>query len=70
MDGTGAQPGRLVCSARGCRADGVWIVRWNNPKIHTPERRKEWLACQSHRADLERVLSLRGFWRETVPLTD
>ncbi len=53
----------LVCSARGCREAAVWALRWNNPKLHTPERRKTWLACADHRPDLERFLDLRGFLR-------
>jgi hypothetical protein len=58
-------PDRLVCSARGCRADAVWALHWNNPRLHAPDRRKTWLACEEHRADLERFLSLRGFLRGT-----
>jgi hypothetical protein len=57
-------PDRLVCSARGCRADAVWALHWNNPRIHPPERRKTWLACDEHRVDLEQFLALRGFLRE------
>ena len=55
---------QLTCSAKGCQADAVWALRWNNPKIHTPERRKVWLACQDHRASLADFLSARGFLRE------
>ena len=33
-------PDRAICSAKGCQADAVWDLQWNNPKIHTPERRK------------------------------
>ena len=40
---TGAEPD--TCSARGCQAPAVWELLWNNPKLHTPERRKTWLAC-------------------------
>jgi len=61
---------RLVCSARGCRADAVWALRWNNPRLHTPERRKTWLACADHRDELERFLGVRGFLRDTEPVTD
>ncbi|MGI9003183.1 MAG: hypothetical protein ACR2GH_16245 [Pseudonocardia sp.] len=57
----------LVCSAKGCRAHAVWALRWNNPKLHPPERRKTWLACEEHRTSLEDFLSVRGFLRETVP---
>ncbi len=61
-------PDRLVCSARGCRADADWALHWNNPRLHTPERRKTWLACDGHREDLERFLALRGFLRESAPV--
>ncbi len=57
----------LVCSARGCRRSAAWALRWNNPKLHTPERRKTWLACDEHRPALSEHLSVRGFLRETVP---
>ncbi|QYJ05002.1 hypothetical protein KUV85_04765 [Nocardioides panacisoli] len=63
-----AEPGPAVdtCSAKGCRADAVWQLRWNNPKIHTPDRRKVWLACEDHREHLAGFLGARGFLRETV----
>jgi hypothetical protein len=56
----------LVCSARACRQHAVWALRWNNPKLHTPERRKTWLACEDHRDSLSQFLSMRGFLRETM----
>ncbi|WP_285724855.1 hypothetical protein [Psychromicrobium xiongbiense] len=56
------------CSRKGCRELAHWQVRWNNPKVHTPERLKVWLACEEHRAWLEDYLHLRDFWRDTVPL--
>jgi hypothetical protein len=56
-----------VCSAKGCRAPAAWALRWNNPKIHTPERRKTWLACEAHRDHLGGFLHARGFLRETEP---
>jgi hypothetical protein len=60
----------LQCSARGCRADARWALRWNNPKIHDPERRKIWLACDEHRDHLSDFLSRRGFLRDTVPVEE
>jgi hypothetical protein len=60
----------LVCSARGCRSTPSWGLLWNNPRVHGPQRRKTWLACDQHRADLAEFLSLRGFLRETVPVTE
>ncbi|MFD5277741.1 hypothetical protein ACFWIX_09295 [Pseudarthrobacter sp. NPDC058362] len=57
-----------VCSRKACRADASWRLLWNNPKIHTPERRKTWLACGEHREWLEDYLQTRGLWKETLPL--
>jgi hypothetical protein len=56
----------LVCSARACGHHATWALRWNNPKLHTPERRKTWLACDDHREYLTQFLSIRGFLRETI----
>jgi hypothetical protein len=56
------------CSARGCQQAAVWALRWNNPKLHTPERRKTWVACDEHREHLAGFLDLRGFLREIEPL--
>ena len=35
----------LVCSAKGCRKTAQWALLWNNPRLHTDDRRKTWLAC-------------------------
>ena len=59
----------LVCSRKGCRAPAVWALAWNNPKLHEPERRKTWLACEQHRETLSGFLAARGFLRETTPLS-
>ena len=59
--------GALVCSAKGCRTAATWAHLWNNPTLHTPERRKVWLACEEHRVSLGEFLSVRGFLVETVP---
>ncbi len=59
-------PDRDICSARGCQADAEWDLRWNNPKIHTPERRKSWLACGEHRGSLSDFLGARGFLKDVV----
>jgi hypothetical protein len=53
---------------RDCRAEASWQLLWNNPKIHTPERRKVWLACGEHREWLEDYLQTRGRWKDTVAL--
>ncbi|GAB5079237.1 hypothetical protein [Arthrobacter sp. AD-310] len=57
-----------LCSRKACRAGASWQLLWNNPKIHTPERRKIWLACAEHREWLEDYLQTRGLWKETLPL--
>lgn len=58
----------LTCSAKGCRNAAVWSLLWNNPKIHTPERRKTWLACEEHRESLSDFLKARSFLREVEPV--
>ncbi|MDJ0461857.1 hypothetical protein [Streptomyces sp. H27-C3] len=59
-----------VCSAKGCRATAVWVVVWNNPKVHTPDRRKTWVACEEHREHLSHFLDLRGFLKDVVTLEE
>jgi hypothetical protein len=63
-------PAVPVCSAKGCREAAVWVLAWNNPKLHTPERRKTWLACEEHREHLSRFLGVRGFLKDVVSLAD
>jgi hypothetical protein len=60
-------PPQLTCSARGCRAPATWGLLWNNPRLHTTERRKVWLACDEHRVSLGEFLDVRGFLKDTVP---
>jgi hypothetical protein len=64
-----SSPESLVCSSRGCGNPAVWQLLWNNPKIHTPDRRKTWLACDEHKDSLSDFLDRRSFLREveTVP---
>lgn len=59
---------RPVCSRRGCSAEGLHRIEWNNPKVHSPERRKVWLACDEHRDWLADFLSARGFLKRVAPL--
>ena len=68
MGGTGTArlPDLLLCSAKDCRAPATFDLGWNNPKIHTPERRKTWLACDAHRESLSTFLSARQFLRDVV----
>jgi hypothetical protein len=55
------------CSAKGCQAPATWELQWNNPKLHTPERRKTWLACDEHKSSLSDFLDARKFLRDVVP---
>lgn len=59
-----------LCSAKGCSAAALWDLQWNNPKLHTPERRKVWLACEEHRVSLSDFLGSRGFLKDVVAHQD
>ncbi|WP_424214434.1 hypothetical protein ACN20G_21475 [Streptomyces sp. BI20] len=59
-----------ICSGKGCRAPAVWVLAWNNPKLHAPERRKTWLSCAEHREHLTKFLGIRGFLKDVVPLAE
>jgi hypothetical protein len=59
-----------LCSAKGCQEPALWALLWNNPKLHTPERRKVWLACEEHRGSLSEFLGARGFLIEVVEHVD
>ncbi|WP_406860109.1 hypothetical protein ABZO31_06765 [Streptomyces sp. HUAS MG47] len=63
-------PTSPICSAKGCRAAAVWVLAWNNPKLHTPDRRKTWLACEEHREHLSQFLGVRGFLKDVVTLAE
>lgn len=69
-EGVDGVAGDLVCSAKGCTADATSALLWNNPRLHTPTRRKVWLACDDHRDELARFLELRGFLRDVVPVSE
>ncbi|MFB0834189.1 hypothetical protein ACX8Z9_11370 [Arthrobacter halodurans] len=63
-----AGPDVPTCSRKGCREPALWRLLWNNPRIHAPDRRKVWLACDAHVEWFRAYLSERGLWRETLPL--
>ena len=63
-------PEAVVCSAKGCREAALWVLAWNNPKLHQPERRKTWVACDGHREHLSTFLSVRGFLKDVVELAE
>lgn len=50
-----------ICSRAGCRAEALFRIVWRNPRIHAPEREKQWLACTAHRDYLVEYLSARSF---------
>lgn len=58
----------LRCSRVRCAAAAVWAIQWRNPKIHSEERRKVWLACGEHRPTLEAFLSDRSFPLSVIPV--
>jgi hypothetical protein len=60
------EPETPLCSAKGCKRQAAYDLQWNNPKIHTPDRRKHWLACGEHRDSLSSFLSARGFLKDVV----
>ncbi len=68
--GPAGQPQDPICSGKACRQSARWVLVWNNPKLHTPDRRKTWLACDEHREHLSQFLGVRGFLKEVVPFTE
>ncbi|AZC13839.1 MULTISPECIES: hypothetical protein [unclassified Microbacterium] len=62
-DGSPAQ-----CSRAGCRAAASWLIRWRNPRIHSADRWKSWVACDEHREYLREFLAARSFPLDVSPL--
>jgi predicted Fe-S protein YdhL (DUF1289 family) len=58
-----------VCSAKGCRRTATHAVNWRNPRIHGPERRKVWTACDDHVDHLSGFLAARDFPVEVTALS-
>ena len=64
-------PGQAVdatCSRAGCRAAAGWRIDWRNPRIHTGDRRKTWVACDEHVGYLREFLAARDFPVWVAPL--
>lgn len=61
MIGGGEAPERFTCSRAGCNMRASWRVEWRNPKIHTEDRVKVWLACDDHVDYLREFLGARSF---------
>ncbi len=51
----------LVCSRAGCRIAATMQVVWRNPRIHSADREKIWLACEEHVSYLHDYLAARDF---------
>lgn len=49
------------CSRAGCDSPATTSVNWRNPKIHSVDRVKVWLACDEHSAYLRDHLEARDF---------
>ncbi|HEU4363556.1 MAG TPA: hypothetical protein VFR27_18905 [Mycobacterium sp.] len=60
----------IICSRTGCTTTATWGMLWNNPKLHTPERRKVWLTCDEHRDYFRSYLSSRSFLKQEVAVAD
>lgn len=60
--------GGQQCSRADCRAPAVWRIDWRNPRIHGPERRKTWVACDEHVGYLREFLAARDFPLDVAPL--
>lgn len=62
MSGMHADAGDpATCSRAGCRDTARWRIEWRNPRIHSAERRKIWVACDEHRDFLRDYLAARDF---------
>ena len=55
------------CSRAGCREQATWRIDWRNPRIHTGDRFKTWLACDEHVEFLRGFLESRSFPVSVAP---
>ncbi|WP_345764724.1 hypothetical protein [Diaminobutyricibacter sp. McL0608] len=55
------EPEALTCSRANCREAAAWRIEWRNPKIHSEDRVKVWLACAEHVDFLREFLAAREF---------
>lgn len=56
------------CSRAGCTEPSAWNVNWRNPRIHSEDRVKIWLACDEHVDYLRDYLATRDFPVVVTPL--
>ena len=64
------EPEALTCSRANCRETAVWRIEWRNPKIHSEDRVKVWLACSGHVDYLREFLAAREFPLRVVAVSD
>jgi hypothetical protein len=64
----GAPPDAPTCSRAGCSNAATTTVNWRNPRIHSLDRVKVWLACDEHADYLRDYLSARDFPVVVAPL--
>jgi hypothetical protein len=57
-----------ICSRAGCRNEATTTVNWRNPRIHSLDRVKVWLACDEHAEYLRDYLAARDFPVLLAPL--
>ena len=57
-----------TCSRAGCDLPATHSVNWRNPKIHSVDRVKVWLACDEHVGYLHDYLEARDFPVIAAPL--
>lgn len=61
LGGAGGELAQATCSRAGCREAAAWRIEWRNPRIHTGDRSKTWLACEEHVGYLRDFLEARSF---------
>ena len=65
---SGSPAARRTCSRAGCRTPATQRITWRNPRIHTGDRSKVWLACDEHVDALRDFLAARAFPLRVEPL--
>ena len=60
--------GTWQCARAGCLEDSAWQVNWRNPRIHSADRIKVWVACDEHVEFLRDYLDTRGFPVVVTPI--
>lgn len=51
----------ITCSRAECRSRATHHIVWRNPRIHSADREKIWLACDEHVDYLRDYLAARDF---------